>query len=205
MAQAAAMMVPNPAAQGRVMGRYLMYGQIGSGGTSTVHFGRLQGTDGASGTVALKRLHPHLANDPFLASLLLSEAKLAARVRHPNVVSLRDVVRLDHGEALLVMDYVHGETLPALLGPPRRQARPIPPAVAVAVMSGALQGLHAAHEAFGDDGRPPALVHGDVFPHNVIVGSDGMARVVDFGVAPASSAGAPRMIGTLSYMPPERL
>src|SRR5438045_3329103 len=89
---------------GRAVGRYLMFGQIGSGGTATVHFGRLQGPDGFSRTVALKRLHPHLAGDPFFVSLLLAEARVAARINHPNVVSLLDLIRLDKGEVMLVMD-----------------------------------------------------------------------------------------------------
>jgi serine/threonine-protein kinase len=190
---------------GRAVGRYLMFGQIGSGGTATVHFGRLQGPDGFARTVALKRLHPHLASDPYFVSLLLSEARLAARINHPNVVSLLDVVRLGSGEVLLVMDYVHGETLAGLLGAARHCGRPVPPPVVVAVMSGALHGLHAAHDAVNEVGAPLDLVHGDVSPHNIIVGEDGTARLVDFGVAPALDGRNPSLMGTLAYMAPERL
>jgi serine/threonine protein kinase len=196
-----------PAPHGRVVGRYLMYGQIGSGGTATVHIGRLRGQGGFARTVALKRLHAHLARDPYFASLFLSEARLGARISHPNVASLLDVVRLGDGELLLVMDYVHGETLAGLLSLCRRREDPIPPRIAVAITIGALLGLHAAHEALGEDGRPLGLVHGDVSPHNVIVGADGTTRMLDFGVARAGVASGAdcRVIGTLAYMAPERL
>jgi eukaryotic-like serine/threonine-protein kinase len=196
-----------PAPHGRVVGRYLMYGQIGSGGTATVHFGRLRGQGGFTRTVALKRLHAHLARDPYFASLFMSEARLGARVSHPNVASLLDVVRLGDGELLLVMDYVHGETLAGLLALCRRREDPIPLRIANAIVIGALRGLHAAHEALGENGRPLGLVHGDVSPHNVIVGADGTTRMLDFGVARAGVANGAdcRVIGTLAYMAPERL
>jgi serine/threonine protein kinase len=196
-----------PAPHGRVVGRYLMFSEIGSGGTATVHFGRSRGPAGSARTVALKRLHPHLANDPFFASLFVSEARLTAHVHHRNVVPLLDLVRLDDGEVVLVMDYVHGETLGGLLNTARRRGKPIPPAVAVAIVCGALHGLHAAHEAVGDSAESLHLVHGDVSPLNIIVGADGQARVLDFGVAPSRGPipREPRMIGTLAYMAPERL
>jgi serine/threonine protein kinase len=172
-----------------------------------VHIGRLRGQGGFARTVALKRLHAHLARDPYFASLFLSEARLGARISHPNVASLLDVVRLGDGELLLVMDYVHGETLAGLLSLCRRREDPIPPRIAVAITIGALLGLHAAHEALGEDGHPLGLVHGDVSPHNVIVGADGTTRMLDFGVARAGVANGAdcRVIGTLAYMAPERL
>src|SRR5687767_10655501 len=130
-----------PAPHGRIVGRYLMFGQIGSGGTATVHFGRLRGQGGFVRTVALKRLHAHLARDPYFVSLFLSEARLAARVSHPNVTSLLDVVCQDDGELLLVMDYVHGETLAGLLGLCRRREAAVAPRIATAIIVGALAGL----------------------------------------------------------------
>src|SRR3954464_7525684 len=137
--------LPPPPAH--AIGRYVLYDRIGSGGMATVHFGRLRGPAGFARTVAIKRLHPHLASNPQFASVFLSEARMAARVRHPNVVSLLDVIALESGELLLVMDYVHGETLAALLGSARLAGIPLSPALVTAVMIGALHGLHAAHEA----------------------------------------------------------
>jgi serine/threonine-protein kinase len=196
-----------PAPHARSIGRYVLYDPIGSGGMATVHFGRLRGPGGFARTVAIKRLHPHLASNPQFASVFVSEARLAARVRHPNVVSLLDVIALESGELLLVMDYVHGETLAALLGSARLAARSMPPALVAAVMVGALQGLHAAHEAVNEAGQPLGLVHGDVSPRNIIVDVEGGPRVLDFGVAkigPGAAQGLSRL-GTPGYMSPEKL
>src|SRR5215207_7143041 len=135
--------VSQPAPHARPIGRYVLYDQIGSGGMATVHFGRLRGPAGFARTVAIKRLHPHLASNPQFASVFVSEARLAARIRHPNVVSLLDVIALDSGELLLVMDYVHGETLAALLGSARLRGAPLRPGLAAAIMLGTLEGLHA--------------------------------------------------------------
>src|SRR5512142_2997901 len=99
---------------GRVIGRYVLHGEIASGGMATVHLGRLLGPAGFSRTVAIKRLHPQFAKDPEFVSMFLDEARLAARVRHPNVVPTLDVVATD-GELFLVMDFVLGESLSRLL------------------------------------------------------------------------------------------
>src|SRR5579859_799707 len=97
----------------RVLGRYALYDEVASGGMATVHFGRLIGVVGFAKTVAIKRLHPQLARDPEFVSMFLDEARLAARVRHPNVVSTLDVVAIE-GELFLVMEYVQGESLKSL-------------------------------------------------------------------------------------------
>jgi serine/threonine-protein kinase len=105
------------------------------------------------------------------------------------------------------MDYVHGETLAALLGSARLVASSLAPALASAVMVGALHGLHAAHEAVNEAGQPLGLVHGDVSPRNIIVDVDGGPRVLDFGVAkigPGAARGLSRL-GTPGYMSPEKL
>src|SRR5437762_6476722 len=117
----------------------------------TVHLGRLLGPVGFSRTVAIKRAHPEMAADPEFVSMFLDEARLAARIRHPNVVATLDVVALD-GELFLVMDYVQGESLARLMRAMRNSGRRIPPAIDSAVMTGVLQGLHAAHEARSERG-----------------------------------------------------
>src|SRR5580693_9510580 len=94
----------------RVVGRYALYDEIAAGGMATVHFGRLIGPVGFSRTVVIKRLHPQFAGDGEIAAMFLDEGKVAARIHHPNVVTVIDVVA-DGGEILLVMEYVHGESL----------------------------------------------------------------------------------------------
>lgn len=175
---------------------------------ATVHLGRLLGPVGFSRTVAIKRLHAHLAADPEFVSMFLDEARLAARIRHPNVVPTLDVVAIE-GELFLVMEYVPGESLAQLarLARERRQAIPLP--ILASTMAGVLHGLHAAHEATDERGSPLGIVHRDVSPQNVLVGTDGVARVLDFGVAKAAgrvqTTREGQIKGKLSYMPPEQL
>ena len=166
------------------MGRYAIYDAIASGGMARVHLGRLLGPAGFGRTVAIKRLHAQFAENPDFVTMFLDEARLASRVRHPNVVPTLDVVAAE-GELLLVMEYVHGEPLSRLLRTlsPRRER--IPLRTTCAIVSSLLHGLHAAHEAKNEAGQDLGLVHRDVSPQNVLVGLDGVVRVADFGVAKA--------------------
>ena len=186
-------MGPATADSGRSVGRYVVFDEIAAGGMASVHLGRLMGEVGFSRTVAIKRLHPHLARDAEFAAMFLDEARIAARIRHPNVVAVLDVVH-DGSELLLVMDYVQGESLSRLA----RAMRPggIPPRIAVTVVTGVLHGLHAAHEATTERGEALDIVHRDVSPQNVLVGIDGVARVFDFGVAKAKSRAQTTQDGT---------
>src|SRR5678809_558742 len=98
----------------RTVGRYVLFGEIAAGGMAAVHVGRLVGPVGFSRTVAIKRLHPQFAKDPEFVTMFLDEARLAARVRHPNVVPTLDVVAAQ-GELFLVMEYVEGASLASLI------------------------------------------------------------------------------------------
>jgi serine/threonine-protein kinase len=192
-----------------IIGRYALYDEIASGGMASVHIGRLLGPVGFSRTVAIKRMHANLAKDPEFVSMFLDEARLAARIRHPNVIGTLDVVALS-GELFLVMEYVHGESLFRLMKTARDAGKPIPWPIASAILVGVLDGLHAAHEATNEREEPLAIVHRDVSPHNVIVGAnDGLARVLDFGIAKAAdrthSTRDGQIKGKLSYMAPEQL
>jgi len=192
----------------RAIGRYLLFGEIAAGGMATVHFGRLSGPAGFSRTVAIKRLHPNLAKDPEFVAMFLDEARLAARIRHPNVVPTLDVVATE-GEIFLVMDYVQGESLSRLRIAMQDAKRQADPRIVAAIMSGVLHGLHAAHEAKSEQGQSLNIVHRDVSPQNVLVGIEGVARVLDFGVAKAigrvQTTREGQIKGKLAYMPPEQL
>jgi serine/threonine-protein kinase len=193
---------------GRIVGRYALYDQIASGGMATVYIGRLLGQVGFARTVAIKRLHPHLATDPQFVAMLIDEARLAARIRHPNVVSTLDVVATG-GELFIVMDYVQGESFSRLMRTARARGERVPPRIAAGIMIGVLNGLHAAHEAKAENGEPLHIVHRDVSPQNVMVGVDGVARVLDFGVAKAGGriqeTRASEVKGKIAYMSPEQL
>lgn len=190
------------------LGRYALFDELASGGMATVHLGRLLGPVGFSRTVAIKRLHPQHAKDPEFVTMLLDEARLAARIRHPNVVATLDVVATE-GEVFLVMEYVEGESLAYVARLLRKNGDRIPPQFAAHIVTGALHGLHAAHEAKSDHGEPLGLVHRDVSPQNILIGIDGVPRVLDFGVAKAAgrlqTTDQGRIKGKLGYMAPEQL
>jgi serine/threonine-protein kinase len=190
------------------VGRYALCDEIASGGMASVHFGRLLGHAGFSRIVAIKRLLPHVARDPDFVSMFVDEARLAARIRHPNVVPIVDVEAVA-GELLLVMEYVHGETLSRLLRTARKRGERVPLPIVATIFSNILHGLHAAHEAHDTHGRPLGIVHRDVSPQNLLVGADGVARVVDFGVAKAAhrlqTTRDGQLKGKLAYMAPEQI
>ena len=116
---------PVPLAEPRIIGRYALYDEIAAGGMATVHLGRLLGSVGFSRTVAIKRLHPQYAKDADFVTMFVDEARLAARIQHPNVVSVLDVVAAE-GELFLVMDYVQGESLSQLLKLARKTSIQVP-------------------------------------------------------------------------------
>ncbi|CAN5803017.1 hypothetical protein BH09MYX1_BH09MYX1_60990 [soil metagenome] len=188
------------------LGRYTLLKKLGSGGMATVYLARMQGLVGTTRDVAIKRIHDHLASDVDHLAMFQDEARIAMRLQHPNIVQTFDVVSDEHG-LYLVMDYVAGASLSAVMR--RLAGRPMPLPIASALTSGFLGGLHAAHESVDQHGSPLGVIHRDVSPQNVLVGSDGAARILDFGIAKAAGRlrvtvdGAIR--GKLSYMAPEQL
>ena len=200
--------VPAARSEPERVGRYLLFESIARGGMAQVHLARLVGPVGFSRIVAIKRLHPHLALEPEFVSMFLDEARLAARIQHPNVVPILDVVSLPT-ELFIVLEYVAGESLAALARSETQAGQRVPPAIASAVLVGALAGLHAAHEAKSETGAPLEIVHRDVSPQNVIVGADGLPRVLDFGIAHAAERLATTRTGQVkgkpAYMSPEQI
>ncbi|HEU4535696.1 MAG TPA: serine/threonine-protein kinase, partial [Polyangiaceae bacterium] len=195
------MATPSPSAT-----RYELFDELARGGMARVHLGRALGAVGFARTVAIKRLHRAQGEEPELVAMLVDEARLLTRVRHPNVVPIVDVIEQD-GELLLAMEYVHGETLARLAR--ACPAGRLPPAVAATALAGALHGLHAAHEARDERGAALGLVHRDVSPQNIMVGTDGLARVLDFGIAKAAQRSQitqqGHIKGKYAYMAPEQL
>ncbi|HEX8790118.1 MAG TPA: protein kinase [Polyangiaceae bacterium] len=191
----------------RVVGRYTLHQEIATGGMATVYLARMVAPARFSPVVAVKAMHPHFAREPEFVRMFLDEARLAARIRHPNVVPVLDVH--EEGDLFLVLEYIHGESLARLLTSARDDGRPVPLAIASAIACDVLRGLHAAHEARDENGRPLGVVHRDVSPHNVLVGVDGVARVFDFGIARAAGrltmTREGQIKGKLGYMAPEQL
>jgi hypothetical protein len=188
--------------------RYELHGEIASGGMARVHLGRLVGPGGFGRTVAIKRLHPHLAKEPEFVNMLTDEARVAGRLGHPNLVSTLDIVAAD-GELFLVMEYIPGLTLSVIARRVAMRGERIPLPIALSIMIGVLHGVHAVHEAHDEQGRPLEVVHRDVSPQNVLVGIDGVPRVLDFGIAKAAgrlhTTRDGQLKGKVGYMAPEQL
>jgi serine/threonine-protein kinase len=189
-------------------GRYEKLAEIASGGMATVYLCRALGAGGFERLVAIKEMHPHLARETEFVAMFLDEARLAARIHHPNVVATVDVGQDEEG-LFLVMEYVEGPALQQMLQHLHDEHKRLPVDVGLRIFLDALAGLHAAHELKGPDGASMNLVHRDVSPQNVLVGTDGLAKITDFGVARAESrlsttrAGAIK--GKVPYMAPEQL
>lgn len=203
-------MLRDPEKHGRAItiGRYAIYDVIAAGGMATVHYGRLLGPVGFSRTVAIKRLHAQFARDPEFVAMFIDEARLAARIRHPNVVQTLDIVAAD-AELFLVMEYVQGESL-SRLHRASIATGGIPHRIASSIFCGALHGLHAAHEATDERGEPLGIVHRDMSPQNILVDVDGVSRVLDFGVAKAAgrvqtTGQGGKIKGKIHYMAPEQI
>lgn len=194
--------LPDPEAPGRgaERSRYELLVKVASGGMATVYVGRRRSGDGRFW--AIKRAHAHLLERSESRKMFIEEARIASMIRHPNIVTVEDVEELT-GELRLVMEYVEGGTLADLVG----RDEPLPPALAVRIALDAAAGLHAAHGMTAPDGTPLGLVHRDVSPHNILVGTDGIARLSDFGIAKnahssmSTTTGA--LKGKLAYMSPE--
>ncbi|HVH43799.1 MAG TPA: serine/threonine-protein kinase, partial [Labilithrix sp.] len=190
------------------IGRYEIVLQIARGGMATVYLARSEGHGGFDRYVALKHTAEHLRSDPYFAEHLVEEAKLVAHLRHPNVVPVLDVGVDERGAVFLVMEYVPGDSLGGLLRAARESKVPLPPRVGLRILLDALAGLHAAHEHADEDGNSHHIVHRDFSPQNILVGTDGVARLTDFGIAKATSrvsfSVAGTMKGKVSYASPEQ-
>jgi serine/threonine-protein kinase len=175
---------------------------------ATVYVGKQVGVAGFERIVAIKCCHEHLRLNEAFVAMFLQEARLAARIRHPNVVATLDVS--DGVPLYLVMEYVEGDSLWALARKASRSGQRLPVDIALRVMADSLAGLQAAHQCRGPDGLELGLVHCDVSPQNILVGVDGMSRITDFGIARAAEHMTELdeqgvIKGKLRYMAPEQL
>ena len=193
------------AAGSGTVGPYALLEEIGRGSTATVY--RVRPTGGGA-EVALKVLRPDLALVESAVTMFADEARIAARITHPNVVRVLGTGE-HQGTPYIVQELVEGLSLGELQTRAQERARRIELGTLLAVLAQAAEGLHAAHETRDALGAPSNIVHRDVKPHNVLSGLDGRVRVVDFGVAAArdrstrTATGATK--GTLAYLAPEQI
>ncbi|WP_438024593.1 serine/threonine protein kinase [Sorangium sp. So ce233] len=189
-----------------MLGRYELLLPIAAGGMAMVWAARLKGTRGFQKIVAVKTMLPQLSEDDQFERMFLLEASLASQIRHPHAVEILDLGEQD-GVLFLAMEWIDGVPLSQVMKASKRQnGVPIPIAVRIVVQ--ACAGLHAAHELKDASGKLVGLVHRDISPQNILVTYDGMAKVVDFGVAKAtafndSTTRAGQLKGKVSYTAPE--
>lgn len=192
----------------RRLGKYEVFGAFAQGGMASVHVARIRGPSGFAKLVAVKEVNRAFAASARHAKMLLAEARLGARIRSPYAIPILDVVQ-EGDQLCIVMELVRGVSLNELILAASARRTRIAPAIVSAMLSDALRGLHAAHEATGENGRPLQIIHRDVSPQNLLVGADGMTRVLDFGVAKGLGSEGVSQVGEvkgkIGYMPPEQL
>ena len=182
--------------------------ELGQGGMGKVLLARTRGASGFERLIALKRMNPELLDAEPLVMRFIDEARVAAHVRHANVVAVHDFGRDAEGP-FLVLDYVEGASFDALLTRCIELGTWLDPAICLRIVADALAGLHAVHEAKDPTGQALNILHRDVSTQNVLVGCDGLSRLSDFGIAKSVLAtqrtAQHELLGKLLYMPPEYL
>jgi serine/threonine-protein kinase len=186
--------------------RYQVITTLGQGGMARVLLTRSRGPAGVTKLLVVKELRAELKDDPEFLTMFLDEARIAARLNHPNVIQTYEVS--SEGEhPVIVMEYLEGQSLGALLSRVTRKAMPVE--LHLYILAQALAGLHYAHELRDFDGSPLNVVHRDVSPHNLFVTYDGQVKLLDFGIAKAEgSTGLTRagvFKGKVGYAAPEQL
>lgn len=197
---------PSSQALGELVGPYRLVRAIGSGGSARIDLARLERAYDFQRHVVLKRPLEHLRGDPQVAASLQREARIGGRLRHPNLVSVLDAGEHD-GYDYLALEYVHGCSLRSLMQTEKPGVvRDVPLPTALGIVIDVARGLHDAHELTDERGSPLGLVHRDVSPGNVLLGSDGAVKVSDFGIAKETrvSTLSGTLHGTVTYMAPEQ-
>ena len=190
------------------LGKYKLVKLIASGGMAEVYLAKQAGAAGFEKLVCLKRILPHLARDKQFVEMFLNEARLAARLDHPNIVSIFDLGEAN-GNYFIAMEFIDGPSLRAVHKTAEGRGEFLPIPEICKIISMAAGGLQYAHDLSDERGGPLGLVHRDISPDNILVHRNGAAKVVDFGIAKAANSSSQTRTGTLkgkvAYMPPEQL
>ncbi|MBI2963833.1 MAG: protein kinase [Deltaproteobacteria bacterium] len=201
---------PTPAVDGAEerFGDYVLVDKIAQGGMAEVYLAKRRGVEGFEKTVAIKRILPELSWNREFVSMFINEAKIAARLSHPNIVQIFDFGKIDN-YYFIAMEYLHGENLREILKKSVEKDLRLSSEIAASIAARACAGLEHAHRKTDEAGRPLRIIHRDVSPQNVLVSYDGDVKVVDFGIAKAVAENpeATRGVlkGKLSYLSPEQV
>jgi serine/threonine protein kinase len=191
----------------RTLGRYSLIAEIGRGGMGVIYLALVRGPARFNKLFVVKELKPEFSEDPDVVSLFLEEARLSARMSHPNVAQTLEIG--SQGERhFMAMEYLEGESLFQIRERCAETGTELPRQYALSIIVGALEGLHYAHTFTDFDGTAQGIVHRDVSPHNLFVTFDGNVKVLDFGIAKASDSSVQTETGVLkgkvAYMAPEQ-
>ncbi|MFO0642760.1 MAG: serine/threonine-protein kinase [Polyangiaceae bacterium] len=190
------------------LGPYTLVGRIAAGGMAEVYVARRTGPFGFEKTVAVKRILPELAQDADFVAMFVDEARVSARLCHPNVVQVFDFGE-DHGELYMAMEYVEGTTVARLVRAAAKEELALPLEVVLHITLSVLRALEHAHAMRGDAGRPLGLVHRDVSPGNMLISRGGEVKLTDFGIVRAAElerrTNVGQVKGKLGYMSPEQV
>ena len=189
------------------LGKYRLVARLGTGGMADVYLAVAQGPMNVNRLVVIKRLRDEHAEDPEMRAMFLDEARLAARLNHPNVVQTFEA-DTESGSYFLAMEYVEGQPYSRILSKLRSEGRVLDPVLAVKICADALAGLDYAHEATDFDGTPLEIVHRDVSPQNLMVTYNGAVKLVDFGIAKAvgtTETAHGVFKGKVAFMAPEQI
>ena len=190
------------------IGDYAILGRLAVGGMAEILLAKRVGPMGFSKPVVVKRLLPQLASDTMFTTMFLNEAKLAARLTHPNIVQINDLGQAG-ASFYIAMEYLPGEDLATVVRVLGARKATVPVPLAVRIVADAAAALHYAHSMTGDDGQALGIVHRDVSPQNIVLTTAGVVKLVDFGIAKAEDRDVKTQTGVVKgkveYMPPEQL
>lgn len=192
----------------RWIGEYEIIRRLRVGGMATLFLARRHGAAGFSRNVVLKVVHPHLLDQPRFVEMFVDEARISSLISHPNVVHVEEFGEAN-GVHYLVMEYIDGCSVSELLQKLKHEGRGLDPVLAASIILQVARGLHAAHEAKDPDGNPLDIIHRDISPSNILLSTDGHARLIDFGIAKARNRIAETeagfaMKGKFKYVAPEQ-
>lgn len=194
--------------EGDCLGRYRLVRRLATGGMAEVFLAVAEGPEGFRKVVVVKRVLPHFSEDPRFVEMFLDEARLAARLEHPNIVQIFDLGEAG-GRYYIAMEFLRGLPVSQVLRRLRARTREFPHPLAAWLVARAAQALHYAHRLTGPEGRPLGIVHRDISPDNLFLTREGVVKVLDFGIAKAVTnrheTAAGTVKGKFAYMSPEQV